>query len=262
VAHKVLSRRREIPVRPCSLSSPQVIHHRTVSSLSSLHHPTVRSSSSPQIIHHCTASSLSSPQVTDYWTVNIWLCRPQVIQSLYIVAPQVHAFHHNNHRRWSGLAMHPVEHFFYYSCTLLPMVWSLHPFHFWMNKIHADISPLPGHDGHDSPAGGSFFHHIHHAHYEYVAPPLVARSYALLPTHTHTHGRDPLTFVRMSDTTTALRWFLSTSFSARTATAVSGIRASRRTTVSQAKKLTRRNQSRGNRNSPKHMYVQSRSSQQ
>lgn len=85
--------------------------------------------------------------------------------------------------RWSGLAMHPVERmvslrsfgfrctsltpfivdFIYYTCTLLPMVWSLHPFHFWMNKIHADISPLPGHDGHDAPAGGSFFHHIHHA---------------------------------------------------------------------------------------------------
>ena len=55
--------------------------------------------------------------------------------------------------------------FIYYTCTLLPMVWSLHPFHFWMNKIHADISPLPGHDGHDAPAGGSYFHHIHHAKY-------------------------------------------------------------------------------------------------
>ena len=47
------------------------------------------------------------------------------------------------------------------------MVFSLHPFHFWMNKLHADISPLPGHDGHDKPAGGSYFHHIHHAKYEY-----------------------------------------------------------------------------------------------
>jgi sterol desaturase/sphingolipid hydroxylase (fatty acid hydroxylase superfamily) len=81
----------------------------------------------------------------------------------------VHSLHHKSYitAPWSGLAMHPVEHLFYYSCTLLTMVWSLHPFHFWMNKIHADISPLSGHDGHDMPAGGSYFHHIHHAKYEY-----------------------------------------------------------------------------------------------
>lgn len=43
-----------------------------------------------------------------------------------------------------------------------------------MNKLHADISPLPGHDGHDAPAGGSFFHHIHHAKYDYnYGTPLV-----------------------------------------------------------------------------------------
>eukprot|EP00036_Acanthoecidae_sp_10tr_P010849 CAMPEP_0182926030 /NCGR_PEP_ID=MMETSP0105_2-20130417/10789_1 /TAXON_ID=81532 ORGANISM="Acanthoeca-like sp., Strain 10tr" /NCGR_SAMPLE_ID=MMETSP0105_2 /ASSEMBLY_ACC=CAM_ASM_000205 /LENGTH=314 /DNA_ID=CAMNT_0025063903 /DNA_START=55 /DNA_END=999 /DNA_ORIENTATION=- len=91
---------------------------------------------------------------------------PDVGQFMY---DHVHSLHHKSYitAPWSGLAMHPVEHLFYYSCTLLPMVWSLHPFHFWMNKIHADISPLPGHDGHDSPAGGSYFHHIHHAKYEY-----------------------------------------------------------------------------------------------
>ena len=65
----------------------------------------------------------------------------------------VHSLHHKSYITgpWSGLAMHPVEHLFYYSCTLLTMVFSLHPFHFWMNKLHADISPLPGHDGHDKP---------------------------------------------------------------------------------------------------------------
>lgn len=91
---------------------------------------------------------------------------PDVGQFMY---NHVHSLHHKSYitAPWSGLAMHPVEHLFYYSCTLLPMIFSLHPFHFWMNKIHADISPLPGHDGHDQPAGGSFFHHIHHRYYEY-----------------------------------------------------------------------------------------------
>lgn len=98
---------------------------------------------------------------------------PDVGQFLY---NNVHYLHHKSYitAPWSGLAMHPVEHLLYYSCTLLTMVFSLHPFHFWMNKLHADISPLPGHDGHDQPAGGSYFHHIHHAKYEYnYGTPLV-----------------------------------------------------------------------------------------
>eukprot|EP00040_Diaphanoeca_grandis_P003406 m.24862 g.24862 ORF g.24862 m.24862 type:complete len:320 (+) comp14775_c0_seq1:183-1142(+) len=80
-----------------------------------------------------------------------------------------HSLHHKSYNTapWSGLAMHPVEHLVYYSCTLLPVIWSLHPFHFWMNKIHADISPCPGHDGYDKPAGGSYFHYIHHSKYEW-----------------------------------------------------------------------------------------------
>ena len=34
------------------------------------------------------------------------------------------------------------------------------------NKFHAQLSPLPGHDGFDSPGGGSYFHYLHHAHFE------------------------------------------------------------------------------------------------
>ena len=55
----------------------------------------------------------------------------------------------------------------YYTCTLVCLVSTVHPIHFLFNKFHADLSPLPGHDGYDQPAGGSYFHYIHHAHYEY-----------------------------------------------------------------------------------------------
>eukprot|EP00051_Salpingoeca_urceolata_P019976 m.295707 g.295707 ORF g.295707 m.295707 type:complete len:319 (-) comp19516_c1_seq8:2234-3190(-) len=81
----------------------------------------------------------------------------------------VHSLHHKSYNTgpWSGLAMHPVEHLLYYSCTLLPLIFTLHPLHFLFNKLHADVSPLPGHDGFDKPGGGSHFHYIHHAHYEY-----------------------------------------------------------------------------------------------
>jgi sterol desaturase/sphingolipid hydroxylase (fatty acid hydroxylase superfamily) len=54
----------------------------------------------------------------------------------------------------SGLAMHPVEHLLYYTCTLLPLVFTLHPLHFLLNKLHADVSPVAGHDGHEKPGQG------------------------------------------------------------------------------------------------------------
>ena len=64
--------------------------------------------------------------------------------------------------------MHPVELTLYFSCTLLPFfdLFSLHPFHFYFNLVHAELSPIAGHDGHDNPGGGSFFHYLHHAHFE------------------------------------------------------------------------------------------------
>jgi len=68
---------------------------------------------------------------------------------------------------FSGLSMHPIEHLFYYSCVLFPACFvAVHPFHFLYNKVHADISPCAGHDGFGEPAGGSYFHYLHHAHYE------------------------------------------------------------------------------------------------
>ena len=43
--------------------------------------------------------------------------------------------------------MHPVEHTIYFSCALLPLVFTLHPLCFLFNLLHAAISPMAGHDG-------------------------------------------------------------------------------------------------------------------
>lgn len=85
-----------------------------------------------------------------------------------VLYTKYHSLHHksNNPGPWAGLSMHPVEHLIYYTCVLTPMVFSLHPLHFLFNKFHADLSPAPGHDGYDQPAGGSLFHYLHHAHFE------------------------------------------------------------------------------------------------
>ena len=78
----------------------------------------------------------------------------------------VHSWHHRSYNPgpWAGLAMHPVEHLFYYSCCLLPLLMPLQPMHFLYAKFHADVSPLGGHDGHGPPGGNSDYHYLHHAH--------------------------------------------------------------------------------------------------
>lgn len=79
-----------------------------------------------------------------------------------------HKLHHKSHNPgpWSGLSMHPVEHFLYYSVTLLPLFFELNPLHFLYCKFHADIAPIGGHDGFGNPGGGADFHYLHHANPE------------------------------------------------------------------------------------------------
>lgn len=80
----------------------------------------------------------------------------------------VHSLHHKSYNPgpWSGLAMHPVEHFLYYTCTLLPLIIPSHPMHFLYPKFHADIAPIGGHDGYGEPGGNGDFHWLHHAKFE------------------------------------------------------------------------------------------------
>lgn len=100
-----------------------------------------------------------------WWSVQNGLADGDVGAFLY---RHVHSLHHQsrNPGPWSGLSMHPVEHFFYYTCAYFPLVLFCHPLHFLYAKFHADIAPIGGHDGHDNPAGGSSFHYLHHATFE------------------------------------------------------------------------------------------------
>ena len=80
----------------------------------------------------------------------------------------VHALHHASYNPgpWSGLAMHPVEHFIYFSCVLLPLPFHAHPLAFLYILAHALVSPVGGHDGYAKPGGGGGAHYLHHAHME------------------------------------------------------------------------------------------------
>lgn len=92
----------------------------------------------------------------------------------------VHSLHHNNTNPspFSGLAMHPVEHLFYFSGVLLHWVVPSHPVHAMFHLMHAGLSPAPGHAGFErivvGPETGpsvviatdSFAHYLHHKYFE------------------------------------------------------------------------------------------------
>jgi hypothetical protein len=62
---------------------------------------------------------------------------------------QVHSLHHRNTdvEPFAGLAMHPVEHLYYYACILPSLVCLASPFHFVWNGIHMLLAPAASHSG-------------------------------------------------------------------------------------------------------------------
>jgi len=100
-----------------------------------------------------------------WWNIKYGLADGDIGAFMY---RHFHSLHHKSYNPgpWSGLSMHPVEHFFYYSCTFFPLFLSCHPLHFLYTKFHADISPIGGHDGFADPGGNSDFHYLHHAKFE------------------------------------------------------------------------------------------------
>lgn len=77
----------------------------------------------------------------------------------------------------------------YYTCTLLPLVMTLHPAHFLFAKFHADVSPVAGHDGHDQPGGGSHFHYLHHAYFDCTTQHTHTTALAVVAGKPHLHSR-------------------------------------------------------------------------
>ncbi|MCU0786632.1 MAG: sterol desaturase family protein [Verrucomicrobia bacterium] len=87
---------------------------------------------------------------------------------------RVHYLHHKNINpiSWSGMAMHPVETFLYFSVVLIHWVVPSHPLHFIFNLQHTGLSPACGHHGFEGPIlddkwpTGSYFHYLHHRYFE------------------------------------------------------------------------------------------------
>ncbi len=92
-----------------------------------------------------------------------------------------HYLHHKNVNvgPWSGLAMHPVEHIYYFTTVLVFWIVPSHPIHTLFLLQFAALMPGPNHAGFDqlvvkgkATLPGDFFHYLHHRYFEcnYAAP--------------------------------------------------------------------------------------------
>lgn len=82
----------------------------------------------------------------------------------------VHKHHHrsSNPTAFSGISMTPVESTMYLSAALIPLMFrsGCHPWIHLYTKLDLIIGAQIGHDGFDAPGGGSYYHQLHHAHYD------------------------------------------------------------------------------------------------
>ncbi|MFK7835973.1 MAG: sterol desaturase family protein [Sulfitobacter sp.] len=89
---------------------------------------------------------------------------------------KVHHLHHRNINvgPWSGLAMHPVESFLYFSGILIHFVLPTHPVHVLFHMFALSLGAVFSHAGFDkllikekeTMKAGSFHHQLHHRYFE------------------------------------------------------------------------------------------------
>ena len=103
-----------------------------------------------------------------YW-IHRWLHWPP----LYKLA---HSLHHRNTNvgPWSGLSMHPVEHFMFFSSILIHWILAAHPIHILFHMQHQALTAATSHTGFEGLvvkdknrlALGTFHHQMHHRYFE------------------------------------------------------------------------------------------------
>ncbi|SPJ28422.1 sterol desaturase family protein [Falsiruegeria mediterranea] len=102
-----------------------------------------------------------------------WIHRALHWGPLYRLA---HALHHRNVNvgPWSGLSMHPVEAFFFFTSILIHLLVPAHPLHILFHLQHQGLTAATSHTGFESLlvkdrkalALGTFHHQMHHRYFE------------------------------------------------------------------------------------------------
>jgi len=80
----------------------------------------------------------------------------------------VHSVHHRNTdpEPFSGICMHPIEVFYYLSCSAAVLSFSCSPFIMTWIGLHALISPACSHSGFEDHWNCDQFHYFHHAKFD------------------------------------------------------------------------------------------------
>lgn len=93
-----------------------------------------------------------------------------------VIYRHIHSLHHRNVNigPWSGLSMHPVEHFLYLTTLLIHFVVPSHPIHLIFHVVYQGPGAAMTHTGYEDLlirdkrrlALGTFYHQLHHRYYE------------------------------------------------------------------------------------------------
>jgi len=93
-----------------------------------------------------------------------------------VIYRHIHSLHHRNVNigPWSGLSMHPVEHFLYLTTLLIHFVVPSHPIHLIFHVVYQGPGAAMTHTGYEDMlirdkrrlALGTFYHQLHHRYYE------------------------------------------------------------------------------------------------
>ena len=102
-----------------------------------------------------------------------WIHRLLHIPLIY---KHVHSLHHKNINigPWSGIAMHPVEHFLYISSMCIHWIVASHPIHLIFHVVWLGPGAAMSHTGYENMllkdkrrlALGTFYHQLHHRYFE------------------------------------------------------------------------------------------------
>jgi len=93
-----------------------------------------------------------------------------------VIYRHIHSLHHRNVNigPWSGMSMHPVEHFLYLTTLLIHFVVPSHPIHLIFHVVYQGPGAAMTHTGYEDMlirdkrrlALGTFYHQLHHRYYE------------------------------------------------------------------------------------------------
>jgi len=80
----------------------------------------------------------------------------------------IHSIHHKSYNptAFSGTSMHPIEATLYYTAAFIPACFGLHPLFAVAVIFDCGIDAWLSHDGFQWPGQGSYFHQLHHKHFD------------------------------------------------------------------------------------------------